>query len=402
MNGHKLVLVLIVFFSLFVESNAQQAEIFIFRPKSYASAILNIEISINGNKVGSLGFGERLVYSTSSFGHHEISFQIVNAKNSLSLELEPNGVYYIETNMGMTKLKAELYEVSAGRKLFETDTKFKKDSKPVYVNAATDFARNEGKTLSFEIDVATENIETGTTDSGTAYSPSSQKRIALIIGNGDYKHGGYLRNPLNDAEDMNAVLLRLGFEVVLVKNANLVDLKSAIDNFGLKLSKYDVGLFYYAGHGIQTKGFNYFIPVDAQLETEAQVEFNCVRTDRLLSLMESASNSTNIIILDACRNNPFERSWTRSVNGSGLAFMDAPSGSLIAYATSPGRTASDGYGRNGLYTSALLQHIVEPNISIELMFKKVRETVSEKSGKAQIPWESTSLLGNFYFVSPNK
>ncbi len=395
-------MVLIVFFSLIVESNAQQAEVYIFRPKSYASAILNIEVSINGNKIGSLGFGERLVYSTSNFGNHEIKFQMVNAKNNLSLELEPNGVYYIETNMGMTKLKAELYEVSAGRKLFESDTKFKKDSKPVYVNASIGIARNEGEPLYPETKANTKDLEAGREEGGDPLLPSSQKRIALIIGNGDYQHGGYLRNPLNDAEDMSSVLLKLGFEVVLVKDANLVELKSVIDDFGLKLSNYDVGLFYYAGHGIQTKGFNYFIPVDAQLKTEAQVEFNCVRTDRLLSLMESASNSTNIIILDACRNNPFERSWSRSVNGSGLAFMDAPSGSFIAYATSPGRTASDGYGRNGLYTSALLQHIVEPNISIELMFKKVRETVSEKSEKAQIPWESTSLLGNFYFVSPHK
>ncbi len=399
---NKKLVILVVFMSLLFESNAQQAEVYIFRPKVYISSILNIQVSVGGQIIGRLGFGERLVYQTSEFGIHDFDFRIGNSKSKLSLEIVPGGEYYIKTNMGMTKLKAELYEVSAGRIMFEDDTKFKKESKPLYIYAAEEINRAEGETKGLVGESESQDSIAQTITTKTTLSNTSQKRIALIIGNGDYQHGGYLRNPLNDAEDMSSVLGKLGFEVILVKNADIVELKSVIDDFGLKLSKYDVGLFYYAGHGIQTKGFNYFIPVDAQLKTEAQVEFNCVRTDRLLSLMEAASNSTNIIILDACRNNPFERSWSRSVNGSGLAFMDAPSGSLIAYATSPGKTASDGYGRNGLYTSALLHHITEPNIGIELMFKKVRETVSEKSVKAQIPWESTSLLGNFYFVSEDK
>ncbi|MCF8378022.1 MAG: caspase family protein [Bacteroidales bacterium] len=393
---------LAILFSLFFQSRAQQAEVKIFRPKTYSSALLNIQVLIDDKLIGILGYGERLVYYTNEFGNKTFEFKIVNAKNSVTLNIEPGGVYYIETNMGITKLKADLLEAAVGRSFFEDDSKYKSDSKPVYVYANGSDTHKEAEFQPVVTNEVTQSNHTLSTQSSGNISNASQKRIALIIGNGDYVHGGYLRNPLNDAEDMAAVLKNLGFEVILIKNADLVSLKSAIDDFGLKLSNFDVGLFYYAGHGIQSKGFNYFIPVDAELKSEAQVEFNCVRTDRLLSLMESASNSTNIIILDACRNNPFERSWSRSVNGSGLAFMDAPSGSLIAYSTSPGRTASDGYGRNGLYTSALLQHIVEPNISIELMFKKVRETVSEKSEKAQIPWESTSLVGNFYFASPVK
>jgi len=393
----KFIFYTILSLAAFIHLNAQQAEIYIFRPKAYSSIALNIQVFLDDNKIGQLAYGERLVYRTSDFGEHVVKVQIVNAHNEVKLNLKPDGDYFIETNMGITKLKAQLYEGSAGRQLFEDETKYRKEREIIYIDASDNLASNNEKAIPA---VEEPSLKQAVTPVSNAIDISSinQKRIALIIGNGDYKNAGSLPNPLNDAEDMAGVLRKLGFEVTLVKNAALDKLKSVIDDFGLKLSNYDIGLFYYAGHGLQSKGYNYFIPVDAELKSEAQVEFNCVRTDRLLSLMEAATNSTNIIILDACRNNPFERSWSRSASGGGLAFMDAPSGSLIAYATSPGRTASDGYGRNGLYTSALLQYIQEPGLSIEQMFKKVRETVSEKSGETQIPWESTSLVGNFYFA----
>jgi uncharacterized caspase-like protein len=158
-----------------------------------------------------------------------------------------------------------------------------------------------------------------------------------------------------------------------------------------------VGLFFYAGHGIQVNGNNYLIPVDARLQDENDVEYDCVRAGRILGKMESAGTRTNIVILDACRDNPFERSWNRGAQGKGLAFMNAPSGSLIAYATSPGTTAADGTGGNGVYTSALLEHIQTPGITIEEVFKRVRTSVRQQSQSKQIPWESTSLEGNFYF-----
>jgi uncharacterized caspase-like protein len=174
-------------------------------------------------------------------------------------------------------------------------------------------------------------------------------------------------------------------------------MKKAMDEFGEKLKGYDVGLFFYAGHGIQSKGYNYLIPVDANLKSEAQVEYDCVQADRILALMEASGTKVNIIILDACRNNPFERSWTRSASGRGLAFMSAPRGSLIAYATAPGSTASDGSGKNGLYTSAILESIKIPNLNILQIFQNVRSLVSDQSQGQQIPWESTSLTGDFYF-----
>jgi hypothetical protein len=225
----------------------------------------------------------------------------------------------------------------------------------------------------------------------------TERRIALVIGNGNYNAGMSLANPENDARSMADILQKLGFIVFKYENRTAVQMKNDIDEFGAKLKGNVVGLFYYAGHGIQAKGYNYLIPVDAQLKSEEQVEYDCVRADRILALMETSGTKINVIILDACRNNPFERGWTRSPTGKGLAFMNAPKGTLIAYATSPGSTASDGSGSNGLYTSAILESITIPNITIETMFKNVRNIVAQKSNNQQMPWESTSLTGDFYF-----
>ncbi len=228
-----------------------------------------------------------------------------------------------------------------------------------------------------------------------------EKKIALVVGNGTYS-SSILANPENDARAIADVLQKLGFTVFKFENLDQRNMKKEIDEFGEKLKGSDVGLFYYAGHGIQAKGYNYLIPVDAHLKTEEEVDYDCVRADRVLSLMESSGTKVNILILDACRNNPFERSWSRSAAGQGLAFMNAPKGTLIAYATAPGSTASDGSGNNGLYTSAILQSIQIPNITIIEMFQNVRNIVSGKSDNEQIPWESTSMTGDFYFNTKNE
>jgi hypothetical protein len=225
---------------------------------------------------------------------------------------------------------------------------------------------------------------------------SLKKRLALVIGNGNYLNS-FLANPCNDSKEIKRVLLQFGFDVLEFENLNQGGMKAAMDDFGEKLKGYDVGLFFYAGHGIQAKGYNYLIPVDANLKSEGQVEYDCVQADRILALMESSGTRVNIIILDACRNNPFERSWTRSADGKGLAGMNAPQGSLIAFATAPGSTASDGSGNNGLYTSAILESIKIPDINIIQIFQNVRKIVLEKSGGQQMPWESTSLIGDFFF-----
>jgi hypothetical protein len=235
----------------------------------------------------------------------------------------------------------------------------------------------------------------------SAAMTAQESRLALVIGNSEYQNAGFLLNPVNDAVDISEALRNTGFEVIEYTNLDLIGMKRAIDQFGLKLLGYDVGLFYYAGHGIQSEGVNYLVPVDATIHTKNDVEYNSVDVGRILAKMEDARSRTNIVILDACRDNPFERSWSRSTKGSGLAFMNAPSGYLIAYATSPGETASDGGGDNGLYTSAILNHIYEKDINIIQMFQKVRTDVSEVSNETQIPWESTSLKGDFYLAVDN-
>lgn len=230
---------------------------------------------------------------------------------------------------------------------------------------------------------------------------AQDKRLALVIGNSNYTHGGTLANPENDADAISEKLIDLGFNVLSHKNVDQKSMQQMIDDFGIMLKHYDVGLFFFAGHGIQAKGTNYLIPVDANIRTENDIEYNCVKAGRLLAKMEDAGSKVNIMILDACRDNPFERGWTRSAAGKGLAFMNSPVGTLIAYSTAPGTTASDGYETNSPYTSALINYISQPNITILQMFQHVRKEVRENTNNMQIPWESTSLEGNFYFITKN-
>jgi len=222
-------------------------------------------------------------------------------------------------------------------------------------------------------------------------------RKALVIGCSFYQYATPLTNPNNDANGMESILQTLGFEVVKKIDPTQKALKIAIDEFGEKLKGSDVGLFYFAGHGVQVKGLNYLIPVDANLKSEMMVEYDCVEAGRVLVNMENARVSVNIVILDACRNNPFERNWGRGVGQRGLATMNAPKGSLIAYSTAPGSTASDGLRNNGLYTETLLNYIGNKTIPINTMFQKVRLKVMEESKEEQIPWEATSLTADFYF-----
>ena len=157
-----------------------------------------------------------------------------------------------------------------------------------------------------------------------------------------------------------------------------------------------IGLFYYAGHGMQSGGVNYLVPVDAIVEKDYDIQDECIRADVVLRMMEMNNNPMNIIILDACRNNPYVKS-SRSMD-QGLAQPEsAPSGSIIAFATAPGKTASDGIGANGLYTQELIKAMRKPGLSIEQIFKEVRINVSKMSGDKQVPWENSSLMGDFFF-----
>jgi formylglycine-generating enzyme required for sulfatase activity len=221
------------------------------------------------------------------------------------------------------------------------------------------------------------------------------KRIALVIGNGTYTSAPLLKNPPNDAKDMADALSRLGFNVEQGIELNQRLMKQMIRQFGQKLKAGGQGIFYYAGHGVQSKGRNYLIPVDAVIESEADVEDQGVDVQLMLNYMDDAQNGLNIVILDACRNNPFARSFRSAEKG--LAQVDAPTGTLIAYATAPGRVASDGAGKNGLYTLELLKQMRVPGLSVTEMFMRVRAEVVRQTGGKQVPWEASSLIGSFSF-----
>lgn len=222
---------------------------------------------------------------------------------------------------------------------------------------------------------------------------NGEARHALVIGNGAYK-AAPLKNPAKDARDMAALLGSLGFTVTLKVDAGLKEMEEAVRDFGHSLRTGGVGLFYFAGHGVQVQGSNYLVPVDAKIQSESDVRFECVDAGRVLGKMEDAGNSLNIVVLDACRNNPFSRGF-RSAD-RGLAEMRAPTGSLIAYATAPGSVASDGTGENGIYTKHLLKNMRVSGLPITDVFMRVRMGVVAETGKKQVPWESSSLTGYFY------
>src|SRR5262245_8050656 len=218
--------------------------------------------------------------------------------------------------------------------------------------------------------------------------------IALVIGNDAYPKSP-LQNSNNDAKAIAKLLEQLGFQVSLALDINLKEMEKAIDRFITDLKPGSVGLFYYAGHGIQVEGENYLIPTDFTLKDEADAKYTSYSASRLNERMEKTGSRLNIIILDACRNNPFLPSRSAS---RGLAIMSSGQGTFIAFATAPGRTASDNpKGANGLFTGHLLETMREPGLSLEQVFSKVREKVATASNGRQIPWTSSSVIGEFNF-----
>jgi hypothetical protein len=227
-----------------------------------------------------------------------------------------------------------------------------------------------------------------------------EKRYALVIGNSDYKFVSPLRNVENDANDIAEELKKSGFEVIKVINGDYNQMRDAFRKFHERLATgpkdQTVGLFYYAGHGIQNQGENYLVPVEANVQYEDDIPRTCMPVQRIvMANMERSNSRINILILDACRNNPFPSGY-RSAE-SGLAEIRRAKGSFIAYATAPGSVASDGTGRNGLYTQELLNAMRKPGITIEQVFKEVRKNVLRLSGDRQYTWDSSNIIGDFYF-----
>jgi hypothetical protein len=223
-----------------------------------------------------------------------------------------------------------------------------------------------------------------------------RKLMALVVGNAAYDHAGALKNPVHDAQDVSDLLAACGFDVLVLSDGTNRQMAEALREFRGRLADQDVGLFYFAGHGVQVEGENFLMAVDSEVETDTDAKHTSLPLNRVIGTMEKAGPATNIIILDACRDNPWERRWRRA-GPEGLAPVYAPKGTLIAYSTSPGETALDGVGRNGAYTEALLQHIDMPEVPIESMFKRVRNTLAAATRGKQTSWEHTSLSGDFFF-----
>lgn len=229
------------------------------------------------------------------------------------------------------------------------------------------------------------------------------KRLALVVGNAEYiGKGNSLFNPAHDASDVSTKLKNLGFDVTTLIDGDHQQFDNAIDSFGNNAKDYDVALFYYSGHGLQSKGDNYMMPVDADLKSEADVKYKCTAVNHLLSKLEESGCPLKIIVLDACRNNPFTRSWHRSAESNGLSFINAPNGTFISYATGPGRTADDGTGRNSPFTKAFLNTLDIPGLTLLNFFNEVGTAVQSSTRNKQTPWmTSTAINGNFCFNSTN-
>ena len=228
----------------------------------------------------------------------------------------------------------------------------------------------------------------------SSHAQQREQRVALVIGNGAYQSSP-LKNPVNDATDMAQALKDKGFAVTLRTNIGNRDMRQAIRAFSQTLKAGGVGLFYFAGHGVQSKGRNYLIPLNAEIKEEFELEDEAFDANRVLAGMEEAGNRVNIVILDACRDNPFGRAWRTSATG--LAQLSAPIGSFVAFATAPGSVAADGSGRNGLFTSHLLTSLRNPDSDIDRVFTRVAAAVARESGNKQVPWKSSSLTGEFCF-----
>jgi uncharacterized caspase-like protein len=214
----------------------------------------------------------------------------------------------------------------------------------------------------------------------------AERRTALVIGNAAYGEFGVLRNPVNDATDMATTLRQLSFDVTLLRDVDLRTIQEAVETFVRQLRQGGVGLFYFAGHGMQVQGENYLIPLRARINREQDVVYETIPVGRILGGMEDAGNQLNIIILDACRDNPYARQWRSDQRG--LAMLQGAHGSLIAYATAPGTVASDGSGRNGVYTEHLLKHLSTPGISEEE--RKQLEEAKQREERAQQTTQGTS------------
>jgi uncharacterized caspase-like protein len=236
----------------------------------------------------------------------------------------------------------------------------------------------------------------------TADASEPEHRIALVIGNGAYTHTGALPNPANDARLVGSRLALLGFETMIFVDLGGSRMRRALRSYSerlIDLGPNTIGLIYYAGHGVQIRENNYLIPVDAQINKESDAGIEAIHLADVLNLLFDAQNKLNVIILDACRNNPFKKKI--HVSATRLAAFDAPVGTLVAFAAATGRAALDGAGTNSPYAEALSTALLDPGLKVEDTFKRVSERVYMATGKQQLPWITAAVHGDYYLATSN-
>jgi Caspase domain len=240
---------------------------------------------------------------------------------------------------------------------------------------------------------------------GFAVLPAAAaKRVALVIGNAAYTHAGALTNPVNDAADMATALTQFGFDVTLGLDLDRHGFDEKLRAFSRALESADTAVFFYAGHGLQVAGRNYLVPIDAGLSSERDLDFEAISLDFVLRQMEvGREGKTNIVFLDACRDNPLARNLARSMGtrsvavGQGLAEVQTGVGTFIAYSTQPGNVALDGAGRNSPFTAALASRVAEPGRNLNALMIEVRKDVLKTTGGRQVPWDHSALTSDFFF-----
>ena len=230
----------------------------------------------------------------------------------------------------------------------------------------------------------------------------AQGRLALVIGNGAYRHTPRLVNPVNDARDIAAALSSLGFDVTEAIDLDKRAFDEALRAFADRSAAADVALVFYAGHGLQVSGQNYLLPVDARLASERDLDFETVQLDVILRQLETGRDGkTSLVFLDACRDNPLARNLARAMGTRsirhGLAPVESGAGVFVAFSTQPGNVARDGVGRNSPFAAALLSHIAAPDRNVSALMIAVRKDVIAATGGAQVPWDHSALTGEFYF-----
>lgn len=361
---------------------------FVGEYKNHQPNGMGIEYKSDGTVIASGAYKDGKLVSSFAVDMNRFPFDLSTQTAAINSLINPE----------RDSLKSEVE--SERKKRQELELQIASNNERNRITAELENERRKRQELQTELDRAKELAESRLTERPRPqYAQRSERRVALIIGNAQYKSSP-LENSVNDATDIDQALKQFGFQTTFLRNASLGQIREATRRFADQLKNADVALIYFAGHGVESKNKNYMIPVNADLKFEYELADQAYDAAAWLEMLEMIKSNNaervNIVILDACRNNNLIGS--RSLN-RGLARMDAPTGTFLSYSTAPGKVAADGGKgeRNSPFTKNLLKAIQQPGQPIEEVFKEVRRNVTRETNGAQVPWESTSLTGFFSF-----